>query len=622
MYKQNFIDSIGEQKFYDLLDGKVQFNLDINDLSSKHQQIYYAFQHFLIKAYTSGYNKQACINYFNKYYRDFYAKPYAFCDSPLITDKVLQLFGEDFKKQVVEFRSKYYNIKVASNLYNKRKTQELTLDEKNQYFSYLIVLLNRKIKDKKYDQLFENEIQRIIDSDYNKLTDMELKFYAQYVSKFSLEYRDIRTVVMIGTDPSTLRGYESNDYIFINKRTINSIEFLTQTTAHETRHSIQEHDSVEDNTLAGFEMAQMRLFFKYLNTESYDSYHRNYRYSTIELDAEHHGHWNACVFLSMFKKHDLAEKVRQNRKDTYDNRNDYSFMIDENNKPLTVDEFIVKNLDKIIRENPSEIQKYIVLKNMYNMDGTRKPFQDLVRGKMSENIDNRGIYDNYINYGILNGELNSISLDRFNKDDMKRFAQSFSFVYRKYIIELKDYFNDTSSKTNPNQVFFAVSYKLSLAYQLLSYIEANYDKIINNIEVDHFNNQHPIFDFIIDLRDYDINLIKNESIKNNPALISHILKVKEKSNEIIKKFNNTFINNRIDSLPLEIRRSEIASLNGETVNFETYFKKEILSKMDSHQEIEFNGNKYYVGSLIRIYTKQVTEQLGTNKTEENGYGPK
>lgn len=616
MFDQAFIDLIGENRLYSILDGKKQINLDILSKKAEDIELYFVLQHFIIKVYIEGYNKEACINYLKIFYNDFQKYPHMFCDSPIIKDKTLDLiFGNSkTKDRIKSFRSRFYDSKEVIELHNKKFTQELNESEKNRYYSYLILLINKK--DKKYEEILNKEIEKIINSDFKSLSDIELKFYCQYVSNFALRYKDINASVMVGNDPSqACRGYCKNDYIFINACNFDSIDMLTKTVCHESRHTVQAHESRENNTLAGFEMAQRILFGKYLNTNTYDSYHRNYHYSTIELDAEHHGHFDAGVFFTMFKRGDLAENVRQNRREKVDNRNDYCFMCDENNKPRTIDDFIVKNLDKIILENPHELDSYPVLKNMYNPDGTRKPFSVLLEGRVSEGIDNRGIYDNFINYEINNGELDKIPIERINKSRVNDFINSLKRIYREDIIELKDYFKDNTSDIIPQQVEFSTSYKLSLANKLLSYVNNNYEQIVNYVKYDGFNNRHPIFDFLIDLRDFNIDDITNERIKNSSKVIEQIKELKQLTDTIMDKFNKTYIDKRMEQIPEEVRNSDLSFSNGVSIPFEVYFKKYIIQKMDSHQEITINEKKYYVGDLIRYYKNSIIESLKNN--EEN-----
>lgn len=617
MYNQQYIDSIGEENFKRLIDGKISYRPNINDINSKNQQINYAFQHFLIKAYINGYNRNACASYLKQFYNDFYNKPYLFCDSPLIKNDVLQaIFGDSEQKQkIISYRDNYYNAKDINQLLSQRKNSLLSPGEKDRYYAYLTALVNTD--NKQNEQFLKNEIEKIINTDFDKLSDMQLKFYCQYVSKYATENRGFKTTVMIGKDEPRLKGYQTKGYIFINKDAIKSLDLLTKTVCHETRHSIQSHEAHGKDTLAGFELAQMELFCKYLNSKTYDSYHKNYRYSTIELDAEQVGHWSASVFFTMFKKQELAEKVRESRRTTTDERNYYSFMLDENNKALTTDEFIVANLDKIIMSSPKELNNYPVLKNMYNQDGTKKSFVSIMSGRMRETVDNRGIYDNYINYGIANNELNNIPLNNANRDTIRRYAESLSSIYRDYAQELNNYYQDNTNKHNPKQVAFATNYKLMLSYKLLSYVDDNYDTIINAFDDKEFNHTNPIYWFIHDLRDLNIDDIKNDAIKNNPEMLKNIKAIKEKSDNISRKFNASYMKDKLGKLPSEVLSSSIVVPEIGSVNFQDYFINIILPKMDGHKKVIINNKEYYVGDLIVAHAKMVNEELksqSTNKT--------
>ena len=76
-------------------------------------------------------------------------------------------------------------------------------------------------------------------------------------------------------------------------------------------------------------MAQFKLFIKYLNTRDYDSYNENYRFSSIELDAENSGHYDAELFFYQLNKRDLINELKSNRTQRLEKRNYYAFMYDE-----------------------------------------------------------------------------------------------------------------------------------------------------------------------------------------------------------------------------------------------------------------------------------------------------
>ena len=259
MYNQSIIDSIavgedytknytGEEYFKSILDGKTPYTLSINNLTSKEQQKYCAFQHYLVKTALSGNYKNECIKYLSLMYTDFRNKPYLFCDSPIIKNNFLNSFVDsvEYRNKIINYRNKYYNGTIAKQLYDRQLNEILNNDEKNQLYAYIINYLD-SIKDYKTlykDTILNDAIKNIINSDFRKLNDMQLKFYCQYISRFALREKKYKSIVQIGTDRSSLGGYELNDYIFINKNSnMNElIELLTEIVCHESRHLVQYHE--------------------------------------------------------------------------------------------------------------------------------------------------------------------------------------------------------------------------------------------------------------------------------------------------------------------------------------------------------------------------------------------
>ena len=613
MYDQKYIDIYSEKRLNDILSGRVDYIFDVTNKNSTDQKIYFAFQHYLIKSYLSGHNVERCKYYLKIMYNDFRRNPDLCCDSPLLSsDNIDKIFGNlPVKDQIKNYRDKYYSKEVARNIYNARKTRELTEEEKKQYYAYLTHGIN--VSDQSKSNLIQNEVQRILDKDVKELSDAELKFYCQYVSNFALKTsgQEHKTTVMIGTTDPDLRGFQNHDYIFINRDAITSIEMLTKTVCHETQHSVQRH--------AGFEQSQFELFIRYLNTDAYNSYEDNYMYSSIELDAERVGHYSASVFFSTFGRRDLAEAVRENRKNTTDERNYYSYMVDSNKKAMTVDSFVVTNMDKIIRDNPDELNRYPLLESIYNKDGSRKPLTSLMTARVNQDITERGLYDNYINYEVEHDELKNIPIDG---KDSKAYLNALSSIYRDYALELKDYYHDTSNSHNTNQVLMTTNYKLKLSYKMLSYINDNYNELVNGLNGITFDHKNPMFDFIYDLRDFDINSIENSVIKNNPRIMENIKRVKEMSDNISQKFNHSYVDSKLNSLPQEIITSVITVPGVGNVAFADYFKNVIAPKMNGHKEVEINGQKYYVGDLIIGYSKYASEMFKSQNinTYESGRG--
>ena len=612
MYEQKYIDCVNESYLEKILNGQIELK---NDLKSYNQKTYFAFQHYVIKCYQNNININDCKKYIKIFYNDFKNRPYLYCDSPLLKNITIgNIFknNEYIRNQILEYRNKYYDYNIMEKLSIKNNSNLITESEKNRYYALLITALKKD----KYKDLIIEEIERIIKSDLKKLTDMQLKFYCQYVSNkaLSLNGNKHSTTVMIGIDDNNaLRGNELNDYIFINKNAIESIELLTKTICHETRHSIQEYSSKDNNNLEAFEKTQHDLFVKYLNTRTYDSYHKNYKYSTIELDAENYGHWAASVFFTMFHLSDLADKVRINRKNKVDNRNDYKFMVDENNCAVSVDKYIVENMDKIIRSNPNEIDNYPVLKNFYNKDGSRKNIQSLFKGKIHETdnyLGSRGLYDNYIKYEIIRDGLDKININSLNLEEKITFVYKLSSLFRGISITTVDYLRDKdASKYNKYQVLNEANYQIKLSNKILTFINKNYD-LINNLYISgKLDTNNPLLSFVYDVRDFNIYNIDNEIIKNDNNSFNSVIELKNKTNELIKRYNVSYVERKIEGLPNHIRNSKLFVQGLGEVNFKEFFKDIIAPRLNNHKKIIINNKEFSLSDMIEYYKSQIKNDI-------------
>lgn len=172
------------------------------------------------------------------------------------------------------------------------------------------------------------------------------------------------------------------------------------------RHAHQKEQLNNQDSVAGFEMAHKQLFIKYLNTSDYDSYHQNYRYSKIELDAEKMGYYNASLFFHSMNCYELEVELRKSQEENLSKRNYYHFMYDSRKVPISIDKFIVENLDKIIKEHPEELNKYQVLTRFYNNNGTRKSFINILNQRLN-GVEYKEMLEYYLNYGIRQDELSN-----------------------------------------------------------------------------------------------------------------------------------------------------------------------------------------------------------------------
>lgn len=620
MYEQRYIDLYDESYFDKIINNQLDNPVSIQKKDMRGQGMYYSFQHYLVKKCKNSSNKSKCKKYIMDYYNDFISYPYLFTDSPFIRNGNLDLLidEESMRNKIRNYRDTYFDPNNARKLYNKKFKTPLTQDEKNRYYSFLLTRLNNE----KFKDIIFKEIDLIIGSDFKSLSPIELQFYAQYVSNYARNTFSIKTTthVVIGDNDSTSRGVTSNGFITIYKDAFNSIDLFTKTVCHETRHTYQYESSKNKVNKEAFDVATRNLFGKYLNTKDYNSYHDNYRYAGIELDAEREGHRAASIFFMAHERNDLADNVRNNRVNVFDKRHYYPFMKDSNGKSHPIDTFIVNNLDSIIANHPDEIKNYPVLKEIYDSNGKRKPYSVLFTERMEQSLFKRGIYEHYMFNGISNGEINTIDLSNSSDEYIKRFNQTLASIYRDAIFSnVKTYLYDKDAGNNltpfyKSQVLHTTTYYISLAEKLLLFVNNNFDLLMfpyMNESIDNTN--IPLFDLIYDFRDYSPDIITNPIIKNDPKIMNRLNDLKIKVDYITKKYNQKYIESRIKDLPEEVLNYSKDFSGIGTITFRDYCLNVLPNRLDGHQEMDTKTGKLYVGTYIRNSSASIAKKINDNR---------
>ena len=607
MYNETYINSINEA-YLDGIFNKRNPLPSINSKTCQDKQIYYVFQHYLLKKIANNEDKTKAIEFLMIYYKELERNPSLFVTSPLLRNSVMDqvIKDKDLRDRIKARRNSFYDGRLIPALREKSKRNTLTSQEKELYYAILI----HNIKNPKQNEVIEEEIDRIIDratiapdgsfkdTGIKNLSPMEIQFYTYYLTVF---YNSKKFVpAFIGEAPVNYNGYENREMIFLN--TIGNASFsladYTKTVFHESRHVTQESDSKEAKTRKAIEMAQSSLFIKYL-PEKGESYTCNYKYSSIELDAEQLGHYNASLFFYMRKRKELEERVRKNKEDKYDKRYYYAFMLDSNKKPVSVDKFIVENFDQIMRDHPEEMDNYPVLRELYNRDGTRKPLSVFLINKVhSFREDN--CYTNFINYGIRSGELNTIDLNSTPKEDKRDILKCLSGVYRDYILDIVfAHGNDNPDKNiNQNQIVTTTNYALDQATRIIEYVEKNFDKLMSAYRGEKLDHTNPMFDLIYDIRDHSLDKITNPVLLQSDKFKKKYETLKQRVDSLIEKYNKAYVDSRlnrvgIDNLPKEI---EVRGIGNITV--EDYIYNYLIPNMNSHQYVIINGQQFYVSDIL------------------------
>ena len=612
MYSDKFISNYNRSFYDNILDNNISLN--INSTNVDDMSAYFAFQHFVLKALSNGYKTDKCMKYLSSFYKDFRDHPHLFCDSPLLKNGVIDKFvPEHVRANLKAYRDKYYSLSDATALANK---PSLTEEEKNKYYAYLIVMLRQGKKET--EKILEEEVKKLVNKEMSSLNDMELKFLGYYVNRFAKEKNVFDSAVLICSDktPGYIQTYgmESAGIVRLNRAVIPKLSKFVQTACHETRHSVQGIEVKEKKNRTALEVAQRRLGYFYLDTDSYNSYRENYRYTGIELDAEKMGYFNGGVFFRVFGRPDLADEVFQDKVNNFMKRDYYEFMygLDKNGNKVafSLNEFMVVKISEIIKNHPEELKNYPVLTEFYNQDGSLKPFVEILAKRLNQTIDNRGTFDDYINYGIKTNKLNDYPLANARGDDTNKYILSLGSVFTDYTYTLKEYLNDDRNSEYEKQVVFSTNDLLTRCYNVLEYVNTNFNALFSTYVTGNPKHKRAMMDFFIDLRDLDLNNIKNEVIKNNPDLMNKLNYIKGQTNKFITFYNKKYVEERLAPLSKEVLSADINTPFG-TMNFSDYFKNVILPNMDGHMEVMINGSKYYVGDLIRGHAKEIEEGMGT-----------
>ncbi len=611
MYEQKYIDIFDEQKYKDIITGKKSFRIDMFTKDSKDQMFLLCFQHYLLKSYANGYEKEACRKILNDFFRELVKYPYMFCDSPLIKDQTISYMTESGKQRITELRRNFFGASALDALIiKKRNGAVLSETEEQQYYSSLIIRI--KNGNKKYDETIEREIKELLQKDVKSLSYIQLKFYCTRVAYFAKgTNNNYNLTLMIGNDSSNCFGYQNSDYIFINKRKLESFAQVTCTTCHETRHSVQEHQASEMDTKAGFEMAQTDLFFRYLNTATYDSYHDNYTYSSIELDAENSGYTNAAIFLSMFGSQEHIKAVYSRKEKSFNKRDYYMYMKDESGHPCPVDDFIATRMDRIILSHPEELNKYPLLRKIYNSDGTRKSFEKLFQVKIDEGINNRGIIDNYLIHDIKQGELDNYKLSGKSRDQIDAFAHKLTgILYRDVVCDFLRYVNDKGIGYSDEQMIKTTKDLLRTMIIILEYFNKYYNTL-QNPELIDFTQRDCSMDMIYHLRDFDISKIKNPVLRNNKEVIDRLLKAKAIVNDISRKRKVTILNSKVIQMPSNIRYAVLDFPGTGPCRFQDWLYNYVLPNLDSHENMVLDRKQMKVYDIIKSYTEFIKQCIDT-----------
>lgn len=278
-----------------------------------------------------------------------------------------------------------------------------------------------------------------------------------------------------------------------------------------------------------------KLMRFYLKDEEYEYYKDKYYFESGEMSAQIDGYDRAIEYLKKYGNFGEVVKLSSIK-----NQQIYNKLMEmRNNKNNNLDEkskYKYGEMDKLISSHKSLLGMYSQLRVIYNEDGTRKSFQELLidKGnfKKKNKRDSSDIYRSIIDVSIDQGKLKNIDFTNISKENTFSIMHALSEQYNDYSVSMYNYLSvvDSLNITDKDKNFleenievfdnrfqqiesvldglykkFASDYKqqqnykqdffmyqkdkMYTRYQHHKLVEKKQDRILNNMFIDDNNNQ-------------------------------------------------------------------------------------------------------------------------------------
>ena len=567
------------------------------------------------KEYQSVFSK-----YKKQLYSAFIQNPYKFFDSYLFDNryKVFSLF-EQIKIK-----------KVMKNL--KKEIDEILTrgpkDEEENHFLMKYLKNHIDLDDNKQKEIIRKIIEKnVIPSDYE-----EKNFLINYVSKWMLKDKGLENleVALFSGDFSrstNTAGYAQKSFIFIGADATSLQDYL-RIICHETQHVVQSEmeKRLETNRANHIESLEG---LQYLEHSLFGStfYNQNYYLSRIEYDADENGIEYTQKILKEFGIENIDNFIN-----LYSDGHTCDFVISHLGGGEYEKEFseyaYAAYWDMIIKNNPYLLSVYKFLDKIYDNNGNRKSFDEMI------NHDFSSEKDLYMFYNFVFCYIQEGALDK-NVSNNKIAYNNILLIFNKVINRMSDFidkgifrlpslkktdekgFKLSNSEVNDvykSENFYYLSFLSKVSNYLYNHIseldETQRQTFIKKIEKvsELFQLSKKNLKMYCNLEDKDIQIITDKGKKvlfmYNDLRHDEVAKIYQKKlNELVPiEVQDTLIN--IDGkdynlkeyvcsiLPKFANTSDITllELDNKTISFDNY----ILSLLSNSKE----RNKYLNDLLI------------------------
>lgn len=203
---------------------------------------------------------------------------------------------------------------------------------------------------------------------------------------------------------------------------VSKLSQIIHVVAHEVKHAEQTSDfnnkKFNNNT---YNITLRCLFDRYLSTEGYSEYKKNYFYTEMEVNAEIFGWLFAEKIASEFCKNDV-DAYMCSLNHTYSKyKKSLDLRRDSQNNYYQAYKYNIDNLESILKENPTELKKHSLLNIFFKKDGNLRGIVSLLNFYKElkcvvPNVKLSNLINSYSNYHFQNMPLDYISkLDEYNQ---------------------------------------------------------------------------------------------------------------------------------------------------------------------------------------------------------------
>ena len=348
-------------------------------------------------------------------------------------------------------RRKEYIAKKCREIYE--KGENITPSESKLLFEYLESNINSRNKEviAMEEDIFHKILVEKKDYGYKEasfvtsfIASRELKNYGieGYCNLSSYEVASKKRLDSVG-QAGVLRVNINADYAIKAITDKENLGMFIHNICYEIRH-LNQIENIQkgvrnDSVLNCLSDKLMRF---YLKDEEYDYYKDKYYFESGEMSAQIDGYDRAIEYLKRYGNFDEISKLSDIK-----NQQIYNKLLEmRNNRNDELDEkskYKYGEIDKVIASHKSLLGIYSQLRAIYNEDGTRKSFQELLidKGnfKKKNKKDNSDIYRSIIDVSIDQGELKNIVFSNISKENTFSMMHALTEQYNDYSISMYNY---------------------------------------------------------------------------------------------------------------------------------------------------------------------------------------